>query len=149
MKKQFIVLWASMLAIIPICFGQPTPVERSADNQTAIIDSEKAAWEAYKNRKADAFKKLMATDYHGVYAEGIQTLETEVADMAKADLQEYSLADIKVVFPYADVAVVTYKATTKGMFNGQDRSGTYNAGSVYIKRGGRWLGVFHTEIKAQ
>jgi hypothetical protein len=147
MKKQFIALWASMLAIVPICFGQP--VEKSAGDETAIIDSEKAAWEAYKTKNGDAFKKLMATDYHGMYAEGVQTLDTEVADMAKADLQEYSLADARVVFPRADIAVVTYKATTKGTFNGQDRSGTYNAGGVYIKRGERWLGVFHTEIKAQ
>ncbi len=149
MKKQFIVLWAPVLAIVPICFGQAKLVEKSAGNEPAIIDSEKAAWEAYKNKNADAFKRLMATDYRGVYAEGIQTLETEVADMAKAELQEYSLADARVVFPRADVAVVTYKATTKGTFNGQDRSGTFSAGSVYIKRGGRWLGVLHTEIKTQ
>ena len=149
MKKQFIVLWASVLAIVPICFSQAKPVEKSAGDETAIIDSEKAAWEAYKSKNADAFKELMATDYRGVYAEGIQTLDTEVADMAKAGLQEYSIANLKVVFPQAGVAVITYKATTKGAFNGQDRSGTYNAGSVYIKRGGRWLGVFHTEIKQQ
>lgn len=150
MKKQFIVLGVSVFAIVPICFGQGTKTTGlSAGNETAIIDSEKASWEAYKNKNADAFKKLMAMDYHGVYAEGIQTLDTEVADMAKADLQAYSLADVKVVFPHADVAVITYKATTNGTFNGQDRSGTYNVSSVYMKRGGRWLGVFHTEIKAQ
>ncbi|MGE5209075.1 MAG: nuclear transport factor 2 family protein [Alphaproteobacteria bacterium] len=149
MKKQIILLSTSLLAILAICFGQTNHVQNAAGNETAIIQSEKAAWEAYKNKNADAFKKLMATDYHGVYAEGIQTLEKEVADMAKADLQEYSLADVKVVFPRSDVAVVTYKVTTKGTFNGQDRSGGYNAGSVYIERGGRWLGVFHTEIKAQ
>jgi len=137
-----------VLAIVPLCFGQAKLAEKSVGNETAIIDSEKAAWEAYKNKNADAFKRLMATEYHGVYAEGIQTLETEVADMAKAELQEYSLADLKVVFPDPDVAVITYKATTKGTFNGQNRSGTYNSGSVYVKRGEKWLGVFHTEIKA-
>src|ERR1700757_4634280 len=128
--------------MVPICFGQVKAVENSAVNETAVIDSEKAAWEAYKNKNADAFRKLMAADYHGVYAEGIQALDTEVADMAKADLQEYALSDVRVVFPHADVAVITYKATTKGTFNGQDRSGTYNAGSVYMKRGGTWLGIF-------
>ena len=148
MKKQFVLLSASVLAFAPICFAQTKPLERSATDETAIINSEKAAWEAYKNKNGDAFRKLMAADYHGVYAEGIQSLDAEVADMAKADLQEYSLADLKVVFPQQGVAVITYKATTKGRYNGQDRSGTYNAGGVYIKRGGIWLGVFHTEIKA-
>jgi Domain of unknown function (DUF4440) len=149
MKKQFLLLWASLLAIAPICFAQTKPVKKSVTDETAIINTERAAWEAYKNKNGDAFRKMMAADYHGVYAEGIQSLDTEVADMAKADLQEYSLANVKVVFPREDVAVITYKATTKGRFDGQDRSGTYNAGGVYIKRGGIWLGVFHTEIKAQ
>jgi len=138
-----------MFAVVSVCFGQVKPPEKSVGDEMAIIDNEKAAWEAYKNKDGDAFKKLMATDYHSVYAEGILTLDTEVADMAKADLQEYSLADARVVFSGPDVAIITYKATTKGMFNGQARSGTYNAGSVYKKRGGKWLGVFHTEIKAQ
>jgi hypothetical protein len=149
MRKQFVLLWASVLAFAPICFAQNNPVEKSAADETAVINSEKAAWEAYKSKNAAAFRKLMAAEYQGVYAEGIQSLDKEVADMAKADLQEYSLADLKVVFPQQGVAVITYTATTKGRFNGQNRSGTYNAGGVYIKRGGIWLGVFHTEIKAQ
>ena len=70
MKKQFIVLWAPVLAIVPICFGQAKLVEKSAGNEPAIIDSEKAAWEAYKNKNADAFKRLMATDYRGVMRRG-------------------------------------------------------------------------------
>ena len=32
-------------------------------------------------------------------------MDREVADMAKTDLRDYSLADMKVVFPSADVAV--------------------------------------------
>ena len=41
----------------------------------------------------------MSKDYYGTYAEGIKNLDREVADMAKTDLREYSLADMKVVFP--------------------------------------------------
>ena len=44
-------------------------------------------------------------------AEGIKNLDREVADMAKTDLREYSFADMKVVFPSADIAVITYKTT--------------------------------------
>jgi hypothetical protein len=28
-------------------------------------------------------------------------------------------------------------------------SGTYNSGSIWVKKGGKWLEVFHTEVKAQ
>jgi len=44
---------------------------------------------------------------------------------------------------------MTYKVTMQGTSAGQDVSGTYNAASVYVQRDGKWLGVFHTEVKAQ
>jgi len=110
---------------------------------------EKSAWEAYKNKQADAFKTLLSKDYCGVYADGVKTLDREVADMAKTDLRDYSFADVKVMFPHPKVAVITYKATQHATSGGQDVSGTYNSGSVWVKEGGKWVGVFHTETKAQ
>lgn len=101
-------------------FGQASPSksDRSATKETAITDSEKSAWEAYKNKQADAFKKYLATDYNGVYADGVKNVDKEVADMEKSELRDYSLADMKVVFPSADVAVTTYKATLQGSSGG-------------------------------
>ena len=141
----------TLIAAAPICFAQASPSksDKSASKETAIIDLEKSAWEAYKNKQADAFKKLLSKDYCGVYADGIKTLDTEVADMAKTDLRDYSFADMKVVFPSADIAVITYKVTQQATSAGQDVSGAYNSAGVWMKRGGKWLGVFHTETKAQ
>jgi hypothetical protein len=151
MKKQFILFCVTLIAVVPVCFAQASPAKpaKSASNETAITDLEKSAWEAYKNKQGDAFKKLCSKDYYGDYAEGIKNLDGEVADMAKTDLREYSLADVKVVFPSADVALITYKATTQATSEGKDVSGTYNSASVWVKKGGKWLGVFHTEVKAQ
>jgi hypothetical protein len=151
MKKQFILFCVTLIAVAPVCFGQATLAKpsKSGSNETAITDLEKSAWEAYKNKQADAFKKLMLKDYYGEYAEGIKNLDREVADMAKADLRDYSLADMKVVFPSADVAVITYKSTIQQTSEGKDMSGTYNSASIWVKKGGKWLEVFHTEVKAQ
>ncbi len=91
----------------------------------------------------------MSKDYYGTYTEDIKNLDREVADMAKTDLRDYSLTDMKVVFPSADVAVITYKTTIQLTWEGKDMSGTYNSGSVWVKKGGKWLEVFHTEAKAQ
>ena len=139
------------MALAPVCFAQSSPAKpaKSASNETAITDLEKSAWEAYKNKQGDAFKKLCSKDYYGEYAEGIKNLDGEVADMAKTDLREYSLADVKVVFPSSDVALITYKTTMQETSEGKDMSGTYNSASVWVKKGGKWLGVFHTEVKAQ
>ena len=69
--------------------------------------------------------------------------------MARTDLREYSLADMKVVFLSEAVAVITYKTTIQLTSEGKDMSGTYNSGSIWVKKGGKWLEVFHTEAKAQ
>ena len=151
MKKQFILFVVAVLTTSPICLAQASPSKagKSAAKETEIIDLEKSAWEAYKSKQAGAYKKLLATDYCGVYAEGFKTVDKEVADMEKTDLRDYSLADTKVAFPEAKVAVITYKVTMHSTFAGQDTSGTYNSASVWIKRSGKWLTVFHTEAKAQ
>jgi hypothetical protein len=151
MKKQFILFCMMLVALAPVCFAQVSPAKpaKSASNEKVITDLEKSAWESYKNKHADTFKKLMSEDYRGAYAEALKTLDMEVADMAKTDLRDYSLADMKVVFPSADVAVITYKATIQETSEGKDMSGTYNSASVWVKKGGKWLGVFHTELKAQ
>ena len=73
MKKQFILFVVAVLTTSPICLAQasPTKAGKSAAKETEIIDLEKSAWEAYKSKQADAYKKLLATDYCSVYAEGI------------------------------------------------------------------------------
>jgi hypothetical protein len=151
MKKQFTLFCMALIAVAPICFGQASPSksDKSATKEAAITDSEKSAWEAYKNKQADAFKKYLATDYCGVYAEGIKNADKEVAGMEQTELRDYSFADMKVVFPSSDVAVTTYKATLQSSTGGQDTSGTYNVASVWIKKGGKWLVIFHTDAKSQ
>ena len=151
MKKPFILCWITLLAIAPVCFiqGKPAKEGKSGANESTITDLEKSAWEAYKSKQADAFKALMSKDYYGVYAEGVKTLDGELADMAKSDLRDYSFSDVKVVFPHPKMAVMTYKAKLQATADGKDISGTYNSGSVWVQQGGKWVGAFHTEVKTQ
>ena len=139
----------TLLAIASVCFIQAKPAKegKSGVNESTITDLEKSAWEAYKNKQADAFKALMSKDYYGVYAEGVKNLDAELADMAKSDLRDYSFSDVKVVFPHPKMAVMTYKAKMQASADGKDISGTYNSGSVWIQQGGKWVGAFHTEAK--
>ena len=149
MKKPFIFCCITLLAIAPVCVcqGKPEKAGKSTANESTITDLEKSAWEAYKNKQADAFKALMSKDYYGVYAEGMKTLDGETVDMAKSDLREYSFSDIKVVFPHPKMAVMIYKVKVQATAEGKDISGTYNSGSVWIQQAGKWVGAFHTESK--
>ena len=151
MKKQLILFCIGLIATAPISFGQASPSksDRFPTKEAAITDSEKAAWEAYKNKQANAFKKYLATDYCGFYAEGLKSMDKEVADMEKTELRDYSLTDMKIAFPSANVAVTTYKATLESSSGGKDTSGTYNVASIWITTGGKWVVIFHTDAKSQ
>ena len=151
MKIQFLCLWMAVVAGVAMCFGQTnstTPGNVPADEQ-AIIDLEKAVTEAYKNKKADVFRKYLAKNYVGINADGTTKRTSEVTEMQNTDLRNYSFTDMKVVFPKAGVAVVTYKTTVESSAAGQDTSGTYNAASVWTKRWGNWVLITHAFIKSQ
>jgi hypothetical protein len=60
-----------------------------------------------------------------------------------------SLPMMKVVFPKAGVAVVTYKARVDSSVAGQDTSGAYSVASVWTKRWGNWVLISHAFIKSQ
>jgi len=151
MKKPLILCLITLLAIAPLYLGQAKAGKagKSAPSESTITDLEKSAWEAYKSKQADAFKALMSKDYYGVYAEGVKTLDAELADMAKSDLRDYSFSDVKVVFPHPKMAVMTYKVKLQATADDKDVSGTYNSGSVWVQQGGKWVGALHTEAKTQ
>ena len=131
--------------------AEPTAAPSTAPVADAgtITDLEDSVWKAYKNKQLRSFEGLLYKTYYGVYADGIKTLDTEVADMDKTDIDNYSLADIKVDFPNPSIAVITYKTSQRGTFNGKDVSGNYYNESVWVKKGDRWLNTFHTAIKAK
>ncbi|HEY7002167.1 MAG TPA: nuclear transport factor 2 family protein [Candidatus Udaeobacter sp.] len=141
MKKLIPCILTAFLATVAISFAA------SGDKDT-IISKEKAAWQAFKDKKADDFKKLLSADLVTVYADGIHNLQQEVDAMSKTDMKSFDLTDFNVVFPDTDTAIITYKAKIEATSDGKDVSGTYNVGSVWQLTNGQWKGVFHTDSKA-
>ena len=120
-----------------------------ASPDAAMIEAkENAAWQAFKEKKADDFKKVVDQDMVAVYAEGIADMATEMADMQKWDMKSFAISDFKAHSDEKDVMVTTYKVTIQGTFDGKDASGVYNAGSVWKLKNGAWLAIFHTNTKA-
>jgi len=140
MKKLIIYITTALLATIAISFAAP-------DDKEAIISKEKAAWQAFKDKKADDFKKLLSPDLVSVYADVMHNLQQEVDAMSKTDMKSFDLSDFNVVFPNKKTAVITYKAKFEATADGKDVSGTYNVGSVWHAANGQWVGIFHTDMK--
>jgi hypothetical protein len=143
MNKLITCITTALVATIAISLAAPE------QNKEAIISNEKAAWQAYKDKKADEFKKLLSTDLVSVYADGIHNLQQEVDGMSKTDMKSFDLSDFNVVFPNPKTAIITYRAKVEATSDGKDVSGTYNVGSVWQMAKGQWLGIFHTDMKVE
>jgi len=121
----------------------------AAADKAAIMEKEKAAWQAFKDKKADDFKKVVDKDFRGVYAEGISTLQTELADMQKWDMKSFAISDFTAFSDEPDVFVTTYVVKIEGTYDGKDHSGTFNCGSVWKKEKDTWMAIFHTNAKQE
>jgi hypothetical protein len=124
-------------------------VSIAGPDKDAIMAKEKAAWQAFKDKKADDFKKVVHADFRGVYAEGVSGMKKEVEDMQKWDMKSFTISDFNDVAVGADTTMSTYKVVLEGTFDGKDASGTYHAGSVWKKVKGEWMAIFHTNTKAE
>jgi hypothetical protein len=141
MKKYFSIALTVWFASIALALA-------AAPDKDAIMAKEKEAWQAYKDKKADDFKKFLDKDYRGVYAGGVVDLKQELEGMQKNDMKSFTLSDYTAFSDEPDVIVTTYKVTVQGTSDGKDDSGTYNCGSVWKSENGVWLVIFHTNVKA-
>ena len=141
MKKLISYTMMALLATVAVSIAAPDKDE--------IMAKEKAAWQAFKDKDADAFKKLISSDLATVNSDGMHNLEQELAMMGKTEMKSFDLSDFNVTFPNPRTAIVTYKATVEATSEGKDASGTYNVGSIWQMAKGKWQGVFHAEAKAE
>ncbi|MFN2507521.1 MAG: DUF4440 domain-containing protein [Chthoniobacterales bacterium] len=114
----------------------------------AAMTREKAAWQAYKDRKTEEFRKILAPTYQSVYSDGMCDAAKEVADMTKMTIKSFSLSDLKAVSTDADTMIVTYKVALDATVDGKAAPSAMNAASVWQKQGSDWQVIFHTNVPA-
>jgi hypothetical protein len=141
MKKYLTYAIAAFFATTVVAFASP---------ETEMLQSkEKAAWQAFKDKKSDDFKKIVSPKMMAVYADGIYDLQKEMDSMSKMEMKSFSLSDFTVVMTDANTAIVTYKAKVESSIEGKDISGDYNAGSIWQMKNGEWRAIFHSDMKAE
>ena len=140
MKKLISYAAVALFATIAVAFAAP--------DKDAMMAKENAAWQAFKDKSADGFKKVVDKDFVGVYADGIADLSKELSDMQKWDMKSFTISNYKTFSDEKDVIVSSYTVSIQGTVDGQDASGTYNCGSVWKMENGNWSAIFHTNVKA-
>jgi hypothetical protein len=141
MKKYIIYVMTALFATIAVSIAAP--------DKAAMEAKEKAAWQAFKDKKADDFEKVVDKDIRAVYSDGISNMKKELSDMKKWDMKSFTISDFDSFTDEPDVIVTTYTVKIEGTYEGKDMSGTYNAGSVWKQEKGAWMAIFHTNIKQE
>jgi hypothetical protein len=141
MKKSLSYVVALLFATIAVSIAGP--------DKAAVEAKEKAAWQAYKDKNADAFKKIVDKDIRCVYADGVSNMAKELDDMKTWDVKSFEISNFDMFSDEKDVIVTTYTVKLDATANGKDMSGTYNAGSVWKEENGKWLAIFHSNVKAE
>jgi hypothetical protein len=108
---------------------------------------EKAAWQAYKDKNQAGFKNVVDKDFRGVYDTGIVNMQKELDEMKDWDMKSFEISNYDMFSDEKDVVVATYTVKVEATYQGKDVSGTYNAGTVWKQENGKWMAIFHTNVK--
>lgn len=157
MKKLIVGVCFLTLVVVAAC--QPVANENVATNankapETAtappseadMIAKEKASWDAFKRKDADAFKKMLAPEYVEVTPNGVRDSAATVVGMNDVTLTDVTFADWKMMTIDKDLVLLTYTTTQKGSFKGEPfPEGQNRHSAAWINRNGEWLAIYFQE----
>ena len=132
----------SAVALTPFAAQAVTPQQKEA-----------SIWQAFKDKKADAFKGMLTPDFVAVYEDGVHDRNHELDSLKTTKLDSFAISDFKHKLIDPEDVLMTYTVDVKGTQGKNDISGKYRATSVWHRSGNgsnaTWRAVYHSEIKAK
>ncbi len=140
MKKPLLLMIALLIAVSGVCSASDKPT----DDQ--VISKVKMMWEAFKNKDTKTFDTWLTDDILDVGPMGVMDKAGIQKMMMDYDVAEYNLSDFKVIWIDNDAVLVTYKASSKGKYQGKEvPPGNFLCTDIWVNQGDKWLGKFHQE----
>jgi hypothetical protein len=103
-----------------------------------------------KAKNPDGFGAMLADDFIYVSNDGVYDKAGTVNGIKQIEPTEITLSDWKTVMLGKDAGVVTYTVNMKGTSGGKPiPPGAMRAGSVWVNRGGKWVGAFHQDTPVE
>lgn len=129
----------------------PTP-------QKTLIDLEKKFWQSLVNQDTDAALAMLSEPSLMVSSHGAMKFDhasyRRMAEQGSMVVTSFELSDVEVVFPNDAMGIVTYRVTQDvapraGGKAGKAMQQVMNDSSTWVKNGGGWQCVMHTETPAE
>ncbi|HYT67539.1 MAG TPA: nuclear transport factor 2 family protein [Vicinamibacterales bacterium] len=114
----------------------------------ALIANERKINDAVAKGDKAAFTALVAPNAWSADGNGFMKVSDFVPMLDQYKVTSWEIADEKVSWIDNNTAIVTYKWTGAGTFQGQPLPSPVYASSVWTKKGDKWLVAFHQESEA-
>lgn len=141
MKKiQISILLVAFIAASAFCFAK--------GHEETLMTKERQLWKAFKSKDAKGFGQWIAEDAQDISApDGRLRTKSEIIQMmSEFNIAEYELTEMQVSDVTNDVAIVTYKAKSKGTHQGKVIPDTqYFVSTLWVHKNGDWWARFHQE----
>ena len=133
-----IILLAAAILAGPALAKPATPAQ--LENET---------WRAFKAKNLAEIRPLFSPDFVGIYADGRHDLSRELESLKQVTIQDYTLTPYQTRAVGRDDVLLTYGADVRLLVGTKPLETRIWAASLWQREGGRWLCVYHTEIKAK
>ncbi len=125
--------------------------QRAAAHPTEarLIAAEHGAWTGWVTRDTVAYGRDIDRHSVAIDATGPSTLDLGAVQkaMVTCQLTGHNLEAIKSIQLTPDAVLLSYKASVQGTCGGKPIPSVW-ASTIYVKRGGKWVAVFHQETPA-
>jgi hypothetical protein len=117
----------------------------------ALQAHEQMLLDAYAKKQTDVFRKDLASNTVMIDESGVSDREKIISGIGSADctINSATATDAKVVNIDRDSAVLYYTLKLDGKCGGNPAPAAVYASTVYSKRAGKWVPVFHQETLPQ
>ena len=124
----------------------------SPDKQQ-IVDLETRFWRALQEKDVAGAQAMIADQSRSTGPSGITPMNPQRFGQLMRDapwtLDDFEFSDMDVIFPTADVAVITYKVHQTGEMEGKPMDMNAAESTVWARDGDSWKCALHTETILQ
>ncbi len=110
---------------------------------------ETAVWNAVKAKQMDLFAASMAPNFVSVYVYGLHDRAHELRIVRNQTLRRFAIGNFRSQLIDRDNLLMTYTADVVGTEDNESFSGRYWNTTLWHRSGGKWLTVYHGEVRAK
>ena len=127
------------------CLSQFAPEGLADALSKDIVNHERLAWEAARNKDKAGFAALLSEDFAEITDDGVFDKTQILAYLDHLTVTSYSPRNVRAKKLAPDAVMLIFQVTVEGSYDGSHFHVDNNAASLWMKRGGKWLNVHFQE----